>query len=109
MLRALAGDVHTLRRMLESFLTGFESSFVEWENALKEGDGNRLFELQHRWLSGFRTLGYEELSQRIAEIQNELRHNPNKLTEVEKVRQDLADFQVDLQHEIGLLNLHLNK
>jgi len=73
---------------------------MEWERAIEKKDAARLFEIQHRWLSGLRTLGYTELSQRISALQQSLIAAPEGLEEVKNLREELLSVQDELGFEI---------
>lgn len=114
MFRSFAGDASTIHRLLVKFRVEFDSNLRDWETVLKQGDGERLFQIQHRWLSGFRTLGYEEISQKIGQIQKSLLGNlqnsgPTVIPEAEKLRRDLQAVRDDLEAEIEQIEAILKK
>lgn len=114
MFRSFAGDAPTILRLLVKFRVEFDANFRDWEAEIKQGDGERLFQIQHRWLSGFRTLGYEEISQKIGQIQKILHANlpnssPTVFEEAEQLRGDLQAVRADLEAEIEQIEAFLKK
>jgi len=104
MFRALGGDRASIQRLLGKFLEEFQKNLMEWEMALEQGDSGRLFEIQHRWLSGFRTLGYEELSRKMYAIQQQLLEFPGDLEQVKNLREELVAIREEIGFEKGQLD-----
>lgn len=100
MFRSIGGDKPTMQRLLSKFLDEFQITLMEWEGALEKKDAERLFEIQHRWLSGLRTLGYTELSKRISALQQGLIAAPEDLEDVKNLREELLAVQDEIGFEI---------
>jgi len=100
MFRAIGGDKPTMQRLLSKFLDEFQKTLMEWERAIEKKDAARLFEIQHRWLSGLRTLGYTELSKRISALQQGLIAAPEGLEEVKNLKEELLAVQDEIGFEI---------
>jgi len=100
MFRSIGGDKPTMQRLLSKFLDEFQITLMEWEGAIEKKDAERLFEIQHRWLSGLRTLGYTELSKRISALQQGLIAAPEDLEDVKNLREELLAVQDEIGFEI---------
>ena len=101
--KTFSGDLTIVLRLLGRFKEEWDTSLVQWKQCLRVADAEGLFQIQHRWLSGLRTLGYEGLARRIATLQAELKENPSDLSNIQALEEELEEIQSDLSTEITSL------
>jgi|688.fasta_scaffold1036823_1 HPt (histidine-containing phosphotransfer) domain-containing protein len=101
--KTFSGDLTIVLRLLNRFKEEWDKTIIQWNQCLNEADAQGIFQIQHRWLSGLRTLGYETMAQRISALQIELQENPSDLTKIHALKEGLEEIQADLTTEITAL------
>jgi len=103
---AFSGDVATLHRLLTKFYEELKGSLEVWKVAYAEKNEKQIFEIQHRWLSGLRTLNYEETSKIIAQEQVLLHSGQWPSEATKQIASEIKKVLADLEKEIPLMGLH---
>lgn len=101
--KTFSGDLTIVLRLLNRFKEEWDKTIIQWNQCLNEADAQGIFQIQHRWLSGLRTLGYDSMAQRISALQVELQENPSDLTKIHALKEGLEEIQTDLTTEITAL------
>jgi HPt (histidine-containing phosphotransfer) domain-containing protein len=98
--KTLVGDVEIMHRLLTKFAVELKKGLEAWEEAFTERKEKEIFEIQHRWLSGLRTLGYEEISKKIAQEQENITQAQWPSKETDSVRFAVNSTLEDLEKEL---------
>ncbi len=101
--KSFSGDLTIVLRLLYRFKEEWDKTLPDWHQCLSEANVKGIFHIQHRWLSGLRTLGYDSMAQRISALQVELQENPSDLTKIHALKEGLEEIQADLTTEITAL------
>lgn len=103
LVKAFSGDFSIVLRLLSRFKEEWDTTLIQWKQCVKNADLEGIFHIQHRWLSGLRTLGYERMAQHISILQVELKENHFDPIKFEALKEGLEEIQIDLRTEISAL------